>query len=938
MTQEVSKENYEDVEINFGDKNIEINLEYLNKIKSISKNIYSDIKSSKIDSGIPGIFILFQKILNHLRIEYNLKLFDKDGKYLKYKEGKEDDIKKLKKYIEEETLILKIFEHDKSLLNFIIYDLLLFVISNNNIFDPTLDKNDINYNHLFSLIKTLVEIEFNIEEKIKANSLDVFYSLFYYLFVFEKEINHILEIYTYLLNKFQENNILNENDFINLFMKVISEKNKLYKKQDLISIYLFNETIFQILNIKSKENINIISLFKNIVPEFITLNELLNLNGREIYTFIELIKIEELLNNYNNNIKKELFELIINSSNYEISLHLNIYLNQQENENSENIILLSENSKEIKNKEVNNLFNNLNKIYKYINEKIGDKRIKYILITEIYAQELKKYNNYFYYFIILRNLLIENDGEAFEYSKNIFQIILNKYLFQKCPQEENDIQLFLKNISDENNSLIKNYFYIVKNPKIKVFLEEIIIQIFSFHLNGYFMKYTDKINDIISYKNLDKNICKNIFEDNLPFLKASIKFLEDELENSRYETKILSTLFCSNFIQNYFYQLIKYIYDNKDTSFDQLYDYTPIINVIDGEENNQTTPFRFSIKILFMRLLYYNFGSRKNETYENFKNFDFEGRKITFRSQFKDDKKFEDSIPKLINYCKIFLEDYDLDETFKYIYGKDDKNIENKLSKIYYNLSYYSISFISDASYRAKFISLEEKMNIHINTENTLKENEDIFNYQYTELSYNYLSIMTEKLSKILEKEKSILGNFEDNNPNYNERILGILIYSFRICFISLIKKQKGRYFYEYILSIKDDELVNFLKESYVPGFNSTLSNESFNENDFDGNIYSNDKIIILILKFIFYSSLFYSYSQENISESNTHNFTINKNKSCLQTLIKIWNVLEKELNNKKISKIEIFLNLISKYLPEYLEIFLVENSKNENKKYEFQN
>ena len=85
MTQEVSKENYEDVEINFGDKNIEINLEYLNKIKSISKNIYSDIKSSKIESGIPGIFILFQKILNHLRIEYNLKLFDKDGKYLKYK-------------------------------------------------------------------------------------------------------------------------------------------------------------------------------------------------------------------------------------------------------------------------------------------------------------------------------------------------------------------------------------------------------------------------------------------------------------------------------------------------------------------------------------------------------------------------------------------------------------------------------------------------------------------------------------------------------------------------------------------------------------------------------------------------------------------------------------------------------------------------------------
>lgn len=73
-------------------------------------------------------------------------------------------------------------------------------------------------------------------------------------------------------------------------------------------------------------------------------------------------------------------------------------------------------------------------------------------------------------------------------------------MFQKCPKEENEIKAFFDKISDQNNSFIKNYYYIVKKPKLKVFLEEIILQIFGFYLNGYFMKYADKIdNAIISY-------------------------------------------------------------------------------------------------------------------------------------------------------------------------------------------------------------------------------------------------------------------------------------------------------------------------------------------------------------------------------------------------------------------------------------------------------
>ena len=542
----------------------------------INKHINNDDIHPEIISGISGIFIAFEKIYEHFLIYYNLKKISGDAHRLKYIEEKEKYIEKIKQFVEE-TLISNLFINDKSLLNSICKDFCLYIIFKYKI----LYKNITNYNYLFSLINIIFGHELNDYEEIdKKESKNIFYSIFYFFFIFEKEIYHLIDIYAYLLIKFKEENISNEDKFFELFKSSFLEKVRLYKeKQDLYSIYSFIEALFHLLNEKSVENRQIISLFKNIVPEFIRLNENLNLNGREIYTFIELIKVEEILGDYDNDIKKSLFELIINSSEYEISVHRNIDLKKQENENSENIMLLSENESEISKEEAKTLFTNLNKIFKFIIEKINkDIDIKYTLITEILTQELKKYNNDFYYFIILRNLLVENNGEAFEYSKNIFQIILNKFLFQKIPKEEEEIKSFFDKISDENNSFIKNYNFIVKNPKLKVFLEEIILQIFGFYLNGYFMKYTDQIDKaIVSYKNLSKEICKNIFEENLPFLKASIKFLEDELQNSNFDKKILSTLFCCNFIQNYFYHLVKYIYDNKDVAIDQLYDYSPII-------------------------------------------------------------------------------------------------------------------------------------------------------------------------------------------------------------------------------------------------------------------------------------------------------------------------------------------------------------------------
>ena len=83
-------------------KEIKINMEYLSQI--INENIYSNIQP-EIKSGIPGIFIIFEKISEYFRIEYNLKKISGDFNHIKYIEEKEEDIKKLKQFIEKETLI-----------------------------------------------------------------------------------------------------------------------------------------------------------------------------------------------------------------------------------------------------------------------------------------------------------------------------------------------------------------------------------------------------------------------------------------------------------------------------------------------------------------------------------------------------------------------------------------------------------------------------------------------------------------------------------------------------------------------------------------------------------------------------------------------------------------------------------------------------------------
>ena len=84
-----------------------------------------------------------------------------------------------------------------------------------------------------------------------------------------------------------------------------------------------------------------------------------------------------------------------------------------------------------------------------------------------------------------------------------------------------------------------------------------------------------------------------------------------------------------------------------------------------------------------------------------------------------------------------------------------------------------------------------------------------------------------------------------------------------------------------------------------------------------------------------FYNYVFYLEKYLFIVKVLKNTFTIVQNNTCLKVLIKIYNNLENALNKKDIGKIEIFINILTKHLLKYLEIFsFADSTNNYNEKF----
>ena len=201
---ESSKEEEIDPKLNFD------YLSFINEDIDTQRKKYEVKEETKLESIIPGIFISYEKINEYFMLMYNLNKCEGNNKHrIKYKEEKDEYKKIIKDYIDKETSIPNMYNNQKSLLEFLCYDLYLFIINlySKAILNPSFDKNT-NYKDLFSLITIIADIEFNIKENIQNNNFDIFYSLIYFLLSLKKEIFHILEIYSYISNKFREKKYL----------------------------------------------------------------------------------------------------------------------------------------------------------------------------------------------------------------------------------------------------------------------------------------------------------------------------------------------------------------------------------------------------------------------------------------------------------------------------------------------------------------------------------------------------------------------------------------------------------------------------------------------------------------------------------------------------------------------------------------------------------
>ena len=243
-----------------------------------------------------------------------------------------------------------------------------------------------------------------------------------------------------------------------------------------------------------------------------------------------------------------------------------------------------------------------------------------------------------------------------------------------------------------------------------------------------------------------------------------------------------------------------------------------------------------------------------------------------------------------------------------------------------------------------------------INTEikNIFKKNKKCINTVFNEALFELIGdlhlnlinefhkILSETNDNISEKDKEEMKreredyipgiNSRDFNSNnneinkYNQRTLGIFLYSLKISLTTYIFDNREKYFYSYLImndnSTKD--IIDILDNSYIPGYDYSKKglkdqrkNKDYYINEHDNGVRT---ISRLTLRFILFSNLFFNKLTKKLKDKDINLYSINENYSCLRMIFFIWNILEKKLIENGKGFIEIYFNLIIKYLPYILK------------------
>ena len=609
-----------------------------------------------------------------------------------------------------------------------------------------------------------------------------------------------------ILNIYQKISI-SEKDLFSKIERIIANKEIQYENSSRSPPYTeeINSPFFYILEsllkiitsdfelyerLKNQDFYDFINSLKTIVQNTLIIVNDLIIYSKEVYTIQEFLNIQESLN-------------IVNKSNKESLSNILMILSNQSN--LTNIILTDNNQS-------GPLCENIQKLYDFLIENIGDTNNFPELILNIFVDEMKKIKNQLYRKKLTDIIL--NNPKLIAKSYPFMKIIITGII-------ENSPDSILDNLKaiEDNNDLYLDSINKVESD----ILNEIILSIFDNQFNYYFdliprleenelQTSFEKYYDFYKKSN-KKNPTFILMDTSLELFKNCLNYLEEIFNNKQEGKKAekhnenICKLYCISYIKMYLYKCIHFNHNNNQ----EFLNFGDIITVIEGGAKNN---FRKMIKIYIFKIFFYIL----NNNYQDFSNYHYPNHGIKFFEDFKDN--FNEKKEAMLSY-NIYpnLKEYN---QYKEIFDKFEE--------------YKSENFKKPLKEFKEYIEKNGIDYFYIISSNVIISNLALRNYvldseEYSQYSSFVKGLFDEqlKIPEITKKLFLLFSNDEifnhiikpkfisENVKEINQSSFEILLYSLRFCLQSTFHNNKDGFLYSQLLSDKYDEILN---KNCIPGNN----------------------------------------------------------------------------------------------------------------------
>ena len=584
--------------------------------------------------------------------------------------------------------------------------------------------------------------------------------------------------------------------------------------ESLLKISITNNEMY--IKIKPKDFQKFMASLKIILQNAFKIDNNLNsFYSKEIFSLQQFLIIYEKLNNVNQITKENIINVLKILSNQ--SKYINNFIKEE--------------------KDCEDLCDNIEILFNFLNEKLGNTNNFAELILNIFVDEAKKIKSQEYRKklteIILKNPMLIKKSYPF------FSIILN--FLSSDVSDDNPIKDNLNKLENSMNSCIQ-----LINKADNEILNQIILSIFENIFNIYFNSIPEINENLLKrhfnkYYQSNKNLSALLLDYSLDLFNDCLNHLEDIFNNRNKEEKaknnqLICSLYCIAFIKMYLYKSIYYLHKyNQQFLFSN-----DIMTAIIGNAKNR---FRNIIKIYVFKIFFYLYDN----FYYNIDNINYSNKGITFYEDVRE--LFNENKESMLNYYFIPIEDEEYQNycSLSNIFENDKLNkFSNPIEDFKQHIEkngidhYFSVSsnIIISSLCLNNYINSEEYKNYSSFAKNLFEKNLKIPNEAKKLI---FLFSIEEEFNKIIkpkilekeekEKEEEKEGkegeNEEEgkeekgeeiiNNRKISPKILEILLHSLRICIQTTYIENKDKNLYSEIIS---PSILEIIDNNCIPGNN----------------------------------------------------------------------------------------------------------------------